>query len=260
MRLPAIQGVIDRRILLNYRVDPQVLALQLPKPFRPQVINDWGMAGVCLIRLTDIRPTWLPAVCGLHSENAAYRAAVEWETDEGFQRGVYVWRRATSSRLNALAGGRVFPGVHHLLNFDARETETEFALRMSDKSGSAVELDIATQLTDVFTSQIFPSLQQSTECICGGSIGYSPGRDPGHFDGLLLQMDEPRFEVLEVASLKSRFFNDAKRFPPGSIHVDHALLMRGIQHRWISQPTLTSAELSDRKSDGVCHTAACSRQ
>ncbi len=35
MRIPAIRGVIDRRILVNYRVDPSVLAGLLPEPFRP---------------------------------------------------------------------------------------------------------------------------------------------------------------------------------------------------------------------------------
>ncbi len=30
MRLPLIRGIIDRRILVNYRVDPAVLAQNLP--------------------------------------------------------------------------------------------------------------------------------------------------------------------------------------------------------------------------------------
>ena len=36
MRIPVIQGVIDRRILINYRVQPDVLARHLPAPFRPR--------------------------------------------------------------------------------------------------------------------------------------------------------------------------------------------------------------------------------
>ena len=47
MRLPTIRGVIDRRILLNYRVDPQALAESLPSPFRPQLFDGWGLTGVC---------------------------------------------------------------------------------------------------------------------------------------------------------------------------------------------------------------------
>src|SRR5690349_6638726 len=111
MGLPVIQGVIDRRILVNYRVDPQVLAKILPPPFRPQVIHDSAMAGICLIRLRNVRPRGFPAWLGIGSENAAHRVAVEWDEGSQLRTGVYVLRRDTSSRLNILAGGRAFPGV-----------------------------------------------------------------------------------------------------------------------------------------------------
>src|SRR5262245_27551333 len=79
MKLPAIRGLIDRRILANYRVDPAVLASHIPAPFRPKIVNGWGIAGICLIRLAQIRPAGLPQWLGVTSENAAHRVAVEWE-------------------------------------------------------------------------------------------------------------------------------------------------------------------------------------
>src|SRR4051794_8316172 len=104
MKIPVIRGVIDRRILVNYHVDPKVLAPLLPPPFRPKVVQGVGMVGICLIRLKKVRPTFLPSWLGIASENAAHRTAGEW--DDGTAReGVYVRRRDTSSRLNALAGG-----------------------------------------------------------------------------------------------------------------------------------------------------------
>ena len=77
MRIPIIRGVIDRRILVNYRVDPVVLAPLLPAPFRPRLIHGAGMAGICLIRLRGIRPLFLPSWLGISSENAAHRTAVD---------------------------------------------------------------------------------------------------------------------------------------------------------------------------------------
>ena len=65
MRIPVIRGIIDRRILVNYRVDPKVLEKILPAPFRPKLVNGAGMAGVCLIRLKHIRPRYLPSFIGL---------------------------------------------------------------------------------------------------------------------------------------------------------------------------------------------------
>jgi hypothetical protein len=55
MRLPVIEGLIKRRILANYRVDPAVLAPLLPPPFRPKLHAGFAIAGICLIRLDKIR-------------------------------------------------------------------------------------------------------------------------------------------------------------------------------------------------------------
>ena len=68
MKIPVVRGVIDRRILVNFRVDPEVLARVLPKPFRPKLAHGAGMAGVCLIRLKQIRPRFFPAFLGISSE------------------------------------------------------------------------------------------------------------------------------------------------------------------------------------------------
>src|SRR5262245_9518459 len=101
MRLPVICGVIERRMLVNYRVDADVLARFLPRPFRPQLVDGFGLAGICLIRLAEVRPRGLPKWVGVGSENAAHRAAVEWDEGGEVRRGVYVMRRDTNSRLNA---------------------------------------------------------------------------------------------------------------------------------------------------------------
>src|SRR5450631_100992 len=86
MRLPALEGVIDRRLLVNYRVDPEIAARWLPAPFRPQLVNGFAVAGICLIRLVKLRPVGAPRWAGLTSENAAHRIAVEWPTKTGIAR------------------------------------------------------------------------------------------------------------------------------------------------------------------------------
>src|SRR5205085_2202297 len=121
MKIPVIRGVIDRRILVNYHVDPSVLAPLLPAPFRPKVFRGAGMVGICLIRLKRVRPTFLPAWLGISSENAAHRTAVAWDDGGTVREGVYVRRRDTNSWLNALAGGRLFPGLHHHARFTVEE-------------------------------------------------------------------------------------------------------------------------------------------
>ena len=58
MRAPSMSSIVERRLLVNYRVDPEVAASLLPAPLRPQLANGWGVAGICLIRLGRLRPSW----------------------------------------------------------------------------------------------------------------------------------------------------------------------------------------------------------
>lgn len=95
MKLPKVHGIIGRRLLVNFRVEPDVIQQQLPAPFRPKLHDGYVVAGICLIRLQDIRPKRFPRMLGLSSENAAHRIAVVWEDDQGPHEGVYIPRRDT---------------------------------------------------------------------------------------------------------------------------------------------------------------------
>src|ERR1044071_6066543 len=130
MKLPRIQGIIRRRILVNFRVEPSVLQRQLPSPFEPKLHNGHAIAGICLIRLEHIRPKSFPETLGVSSENAAHRVAVRWDEGGETREGVYIPRRDTDSLINHLAGGRVFPGEHQRARFDVSESGDRIALRM----------------------------------------------------------------------------------------------------------------------------------
>ncbi|MDA7980378.1 MAG: DUF2071 domain-containing protein [Pirellulales bacterium] len=259
MRLPTIHGVIDRRILLNYRVEPQVLAGNLPSPFRPQVFDGWALAGVCLIRLRDIRMNWLPRICGLCSENAAYRAAVEWDSPTGVQRGVFVWHRVTSSRINALAGSRIFPGVHERQTFRVSESDETYCIQVEDGSSHGFQIDVQASLISPPGTLTPSSFANRATCVCGSSVGYSLTRHGKSFEGLRLEVDHDNAQPMSVARQEIGFFQDEARFPKGTIHFDHALLMRNVPHHWGGAPPLSASQTS-KTLQTVCHTRAVGRQ
>jgi hypothetical protein len=233
MKLPLIQGLIDRRILANYRVDPDALAPLLPAPFRPKLIGGHGIAGICLIRLREIRPRGLPKFLGISSENTAHRIAVEWTDENGHSReGVYIPRRDTSSRLNVIAGGRLFTGVHHHAHFDVRETENHFHVALeSDDHQTHVSID-AHLASDLPETSIFKNLPAASDFFEGGSLGYSPSASGQTLDALELQSIDWKVEPLAVDRFESSFFDDRARFPTGSLQFDCALLMRHMRHEW----------------------------
>jgi uncharacterized protein DUF2071 len=232
MNIPVIRGLIERRILVNYRVPPEVLTPLLPAPFRPQLHRGQAMVGICLIRLRDLRPGFLPAWMGLSSENAAHRAAVEWDDGGVTRHGVYVRRRDTNSWLSTMLGGRVFPGIHSHATFTVLESATHFevALRSDDGATSlAVQGDV---VADLPATSRFDSLAEASAFFEAGSLGYSATPDPQRFEGLELRCRGWKVEPLAVTSVHSSYFEDPRFFPPGSIEFDCALLMRGIDHEW----------------------------
>jgi hypothetical protein len=255
MRIPVVRGVIDRRILANYRVEPDVLARQLPSPFRPKLIRGHAVAGICLIRLRGVRPRSLPAWLGVSSENAAHRAAVEWDEGQTVREGVYIWRRDTDSRFNALAGGRLFPGVHHHAAFDV--VETEELLRVALRSDDGVtSVSVAGRVADRLPeSSVFGSVEEASEFFAAGSVGYSPTTDPSKLNGLELRCSGWRVEPLDVTEIRSSFFDDRSRFPPDAVQFDCALVMRGIEHEWHGLPDLCcgvrSSNISQPEGDLV---------
>jgi hypothetical protein len=242
MKIPVVRGLIDRRILVNFRVDPAVLARLLPRPFRPKLVRGFGMAGICLIRLKEIRPRFVPRLFGIASENAAHRIAVEWDQGGRRKEGVYIPRRDTSSRLNSLAGGRLFPGVHHHARFDVFEKEDRYRVVMESDDAQArlgVEGVVAAELPE---TSLFSSLQEASEFFERGSVGYSVTGKPGLYDGLELRSFHWQVRPLAVERVESSFFEDRSVFPPGSVELDCALLMREIEHEWHGKESLVAHE------------------
>lgn len=236
MKSPTIWGIIDRRILVNFRVDADVLARWLPRPFRPKLVRGFGVAGICLIRLKAIRPRWMPAWLGVSSENAAHRIAVEWEQDGVLKQGVYIPRRDTSSRLNAFAGGRLFPGVHHHARFDVTEGGGSYRIEVAN---AEVQIAVAAKECQSWPAEsVFSSVNEASDFFACGSLGYSPSKRGGILDGLELRSDDWHVEPLAVEHIESSFFDDAHRFPPESVQFDCALLMRDVRHEWRGRGTL----------------------
>jgi hypothetical protein len=238
MRIPTVRGLIDRRVLVNFRVAPEVLSCVCPSPFRPQLVNGFGIAGICLIRLKHMRPKLLPSFLGISSENAAHRIAVEWDADGGTQTGVFVPRRDTSSLLNAFAGGRVFPGVLNRARFEVRETENDYHIAMDSIDGSAHVAVNGRVAANMPEDSIFDTISDCSQFFEDGSLGYSPANATDQFDGLELRSVNWHVQPLAVTDVQSSFFDDSNIFPNGSVAFDNALLMRGIDHEWHSRESL----------------------
>jgi len=238
MFLDTIHGTIDRRVLLNYRIAPDILAAALPLPYRPKTYAGWGVGGICMIRFKGLRPQGMPAWTGLHSENAAHRIAVSWNQDGEEREGVYIPRRDTNSWLNKTLGGRVFPGIFNRSRFQVEETATSVAVRIVRQDGGLEAAFSGETVEQLPPGSIFPSLAEATGFFSLGATGYSATRRPDHYHGMELRTLDWTIAPLRIHEATSCFFSDRQRFPEGSVRLDSALLMKNVAHEWHSRPDL----------------------
>lgn len=233
-------GEIERRLLVNYRVDPDALRRVLPDRFRPQLVDGAGVAGVCLIRLGSLRPRFVPASLGLTTENAAHRIAVEWDGRDGPEAGVYIPRRDTDSRLTVLLGGRAFPGVSSRAHFAVAESDDDIRVALRSADG-AVEVDVHIAVEpELADSALFADVTAASRFFEEGAIGWSPGRTSGEVEGVRLDTTAWRVEPGRIVSVRSSYFSDTAVFPPGSAEPDSALVMRRVPVRWDALPSLAA--------------------
>jgi hypothetical protein len=154
--------------------------------------------------------------------------------------GVYVRRRDTDSRLNALAGGHIFPGIHHHAHFTVEETADHFHVALESDDG-ATSMSVRGHRTDRLPeTSVFRSLEEASVFFQAGSLGYSATPDRSRFQGLELRCLNWQVEPLEMEAVRSNFFEDDSMFPKESIAFDCALLMRGIEHEWHGKADLCS--------------------
>lgn len=232
MKIPAIHGYIDRRILINFTADPKAVEKIIPFPFRPKIYKDKAIVGICLIRLKDIKPKGLPDFVGVNSENGAHRIAVEWDEKGETKSGVFIPRRDTSLKLNEFVGGRIFPGKHYHAKFNVEEKNGKYHIEF--KSSDDTEILIHAGETQLFDSEsIFGTLRNASDFFENGDLGYSPNKEK--FDGLRLKAYRWEVKPLDVLKVKFSFFENKEVFPEGSVKFDNALLMTNIEHEWRSE-------------------------
>jgi len=233
-----LEATMQRRVLVNYRVHPATLTSLLPKPFRPCLVDGYGIAGICLIRLGGIRPAGVPSALGLTSENAAHRVAVEWDTPSGPTTGVFIPRRDTSSRLGALLGGRMFPGWQHRASFRVEEGGGSYRIEVSSDDG-AVEVAVGAHRSDeVMRDSVFRNIDEASWFFRCAPLGYAATPTDGVFDGVALTTEEWAIEPLQLDEVRSSFFDDRDRFAAGTAVPDSAFLMADIDTTWRAQPAL----------------------
>lgn len=230
--LPTLEGVIRRRVLLNFRADPSIVAPLLPAPLEVLTYKGFAIVGVCLIGMEKLRPRGIPGLLGLSSENMAHRIAIRYPTNDGMKDGVFIWRRETDQCLVSLLGGRLFPGVHNRASFVINEGIEDISIAVQTEGGVADVSFEGSYQTDWQPGSIFPTFDDAVEFFRAGDCGFSCSLRGDRLEGLQLKTLRWEMNALRINRFRSAFFQDVNRFSPDGINFDCGLLMRGIPHEW----------------------------
>jgi hypothetical protein len=172
---------------------------------------------------------------GIRTENVAHRFAVEWDDDAGTQVGVFIPRRDTNSRMTALAGDRIFPGMHRMARFQVQDDGPELQLEVKSRDGT-LGLSVAAREAPELGGALFSSTDAAIDFFRRGSTGYSPsGSSGGTLTGVRLEAQSWDALPVTIDHMKSTLFDNPEIFPAGSCSLDFGLVMRDIPARWVAQ-------------------------
>ena len=233
MSFKKIGGVIKRRILINYRMMPELIKPLLPPPFRPRLHNEFAIAGICLVRLEELRPAGFGFAPGFSCENAAHRVAVEWTGRSGqINEGVYVLRRDTDSWLASFLGKRGLGVEQNRARFRVSDDGQKVDLEMTaKKTGVAVQVRGQTA-GELWYNSGFKNLAEASDFFEREKVAYSNSVAFGKTRGLRLDTSHWKVEPFSTEHIYSSFFGDKQRFPESEIFLEGALIMRNARHEW----------------------------
>ncbi len=226
-------GTIDHRILLNFRIAPEVMTAELPPEFQPKLVNGYAIGGICQVSLSQMRPKGVPALVTARSHNAAHRVAVLSSQGEG----VFVLRRDTGSRLNALTGGRIFPGVYSKADFQVESADDRYVVKITDGNNRSLMHIDATVSNTLPKESVFEDTKAVSDFFKGGNVGWSK-RNGGGFDAIELVTPDWDMSPMFISEAYSAYFSNNDLFPPGSVEFDSAMIMRNLQHSWVTREEL----------------------
>lgn len=228
-----VTGIIDHRILLNFRIDPEVMKAQLPPEFQPKLVNGYAIGGICQVSLSQMRPKGVPALVTTRSHNAAHRVAVTSSQGEG----VFVVRRDTGSRLNAMTGGRIFPGVYSKAEFQVDIHDGRYVVKITGGNAQPLMRIDATISNTLPNESVFEDTKAVSDFFKGGNVGWSM-RQGGGFDAIELVTPEWDMSPMMITEAYSAYFSNTNLFPSGSVEFDSAMIMRNLQHSWVTRENL----------------------
>jgi len=223
---PAVSGVVESRILVNFRVGLDTLDTVLPEPFRGREVGETGVGigTVCFTKVTKARPWFVPESLSVGFETATHRISAAVEGEGGTTFCVYVPQREVSSRFCSVVGGFLLPTDFDRAEFQTKENDGARLIRADGIKFAGAKM-YETDRDGVNDDSVFYSLESASKFLCEGGVEYS--KSGGGYGGVEFRTDETIIEPIDVTEAHSSYFEKmGARF-------DSAFRMRDVEGKWI---------------------------
>lgn len=221
---PAVRGIVERRLLVNYRVDLGRLDAILSKPFRGREVGESGMGigSICLTRVENARPRFAPGFLGIPVETATHR--VYARVEGGGEHCVYVPRRDVSSGFHAFVMGSLLPMEFDRGEFRTEERGIERLIQVDGGNEVVGVLFQETERDEVKEDSVFYSLESASVFLCEGGVEYGMSGDV--YSGIETCLQENDLKPVEVKDEQSSYFGKMGG------EFDSAFRMEEVEHVW----------------------------
>lgn len=233
---PAIRGVVERRILVNYRVDVETLDTVLPEPFRGREAGESGkgIGSLCFMRINDARLRFTPKSTGVSVETMTHRISAERENNGETEHCVYVPRRDVSSEFCAAVGRSALPTDLNCADFRVEERNGVFRIRVDCGEEYAGVEAHETESNEVEGGSVFDSIESASEFFCEAGVRYSPSGE--RYDSIEFCPREFKMKPVKVKELQSSYFERLE-----GAELDSAFSMEDIEHEWRPRRSVPAA-------------------
>ncbi|MHB0957569.1 MAG: hypothetical protein ACYC0X_26110 [Pirellulaceae bacterium] len=227
-------GVVDRRVLILYRVVPEVLSEALPWGVRALEIHGRAVAGIAFARHRMAKSRLLPARL-VSSHTASHFVVVTGSQQSGGRDAALVTRCDCSSRFRLWIGGRP---IYHHARFRVVEERESLEL-VGDSDDRAMHLSLRAHVVrNLPHGSIFRTPGQAMEFLraCAGELDLTLGG--------AVEMDTSetgrrlRLQPLKVERLESSIFENLRRGALERVEFDSAYWVRDDEFAWAAEGTL----------------------
>lgn len=244
-------GVVRRRFLISYPVQPSLLAQFVPPGGELSLYNGMAWVSACFVDLADMRPSFVPRGLGSQFLYLIHRTRARLPYPDGELRESVLVLEPNMNKPLLARLGRASTGVNfRVRDFAFEETVGGWTLRMSDGNTVLFEAGIArTSICDRLPEQSkFEDVKAADDFLLGVAYGGEWNHDSGRLR-LLAETHEPWKTYVGACETKRYAFLEA--LDAAQPQADHVITMTDIPHYFGLRGFDVSCPASDPALAGV---------